>query len=223
MSDATPSPSPATPQRLSLEAVREKLPYQPLLLGIFSLLAGAALTTSYEATKDHIAAAEARDMQMTLSQVLPAGFADNDLLKDVVELDGPKGLRKVHLARKGGAVVGAVFGVAERGYSGEIGVLMAVDAEGAVLGVRVLKHTETPGLGDKIEVARHPWIKGFDGKSLGNPPAEKWAVKKDGGIYDSFAGATITPRAVVKAVKGGLEWFAAQRGKIVGPTGGDAR
>jgi electron transport complex protein RnfG len=208
---------------LALERIREKLPYQPALLGVFSLLAGAALTFSYDATKDQIAAAEARDMQMTLSQVLPAGFADNDLLKDAIELDGPSGKRKVHVAKNGGTVVGAVFGVAERGYSGEIGILMAVDARGTILGVRVLKHTETPGLGDKIEVARNPWIKGFDGKSLGNPPAEKWAVRKDGGIYDSFAGATITPRAVVKAVKGGLQWFAAQRETIVDKAAGDAK
>jgi electron transport complex protein RnfG len=200
----------------SLEQVREKLPYQPVLLGLVALLAGAALTFSYDATKGHIAAAEARDMQMTLAQVLPAGFADNDLLKDVIELDGPAGKRKVHVAKKSGAIVGAVFGVAERGYAGEIGLLMAVDAQGAVLGVRVLKHSETPGLGDKIEVARNPWIKGFDGKSLGNPEPAKWAVRKDGGIYDSFAGATITPRAVVKAVKGGLEWFGAHRVDIMG-------
>jgi electron transport complex protein RnfG len=205
---------------MALERIREKLPYQPVLLGLFSLLAGAALTFSYNATKDQIAAAEARDMQMTLSQVLPAGFADNDLLKDVIELDGPAGKRRVHVAKSAGAVVGAVFGVAERGYSGEIGILMAVDAKGAILGVRVLKHTETPGLGDKIEVARNPWIKGFDGKSIGNPPLEKWGVKKDGGIYDSFAGATITPRAVVKAVKGGLQWFAAHREEIVDKASG---
>jgi len=212
--DAEPTRSAA----LALEQIREKLPYQPVLLGLVALVAGAALTFSHDATRDEIAAAEQRDMQMTLAQVLPAGLADNDLLKDVVELEAketPAGKRKVHLARNSGAVVGAVFSVAERGYSGEIRVLMAVDREGAVLGVRVIKHTETPGLGDKIEVARHPWIKSFDGKSLGNPPAEKWAVKKDGGIYDSFAGATVTPRAVVKAVKGGLLWFAAHRNEIV--------
>jgi len=206
------------PIRLNFDELRERLAYQPVLLGAMALLAGAALTFAYDATRDHIAAAEARDMQQTLAQVLPAGYADNDLLKDVIELAGPKtgSLRKVHLAKKSGVVSGAVFAVGERGYAGEISVLMAVDAEGVILGVRVLKHSETPGLGDKIEVAKHPWIKSFDGKSLGNPPAEKWAVKKDGGIYDAFAGATITPRAVVKAVKGGLDWYAAHRNEIIG-------
>lgn len=217
MSNSEAQEAVATAPRFSLEAVREKLPYQPVLLGSVALIAGAALTFSNQATREHIVAAEARDMQATLAQVLPAGFADNDLLKDVVEVEVDAGKkRKVHVARKGGAVAGAVFGVAERGYSGEIGLLMAVDTQGAVLGVRVLKHTETPGLGDKIEVNRHPWIKSFDGRKLGEPPVEKWAVKKDGGVFDSFAGATITPRAVVKAVKGGLEWFAAHRGEILG-------
>lgn len=205
--------------KFSLAAVREQLPYQPVLLGTVALLAGAALTFSYNATRQHIVAAEARDMQQTLAQVLPAGFADNDLLQDVIELDGvkPGSKRKIHLAKKGGVVTGAVFGVADRGYAGEISLLMAVDRDGTVLGVRVLKHSETPGLGDKIEIAKNAWIKSFDGKSLGHPPAEKWAVKKDGGIYDSFAGATITPRGVVNGVKHGLEYFAAHRQEIVAP------
>lgn len=203
--------------KFSLAAVREQLPYQPVLLGTVALLAGTALTFAYDATRAHIVAAEARDMQQTLAQVLPVGFADNDLLQDVIELDGPAAgkKRKIHLAKKDGVVAGAVFGVADRGYAGEISLLMAVDREGTVLGVRVLKHKETPGLGDKIEIARNPWIKSFDGKSLGNPPAEKWAVKKDGGIYDSFAGATITPRGVVNGVKRGLEYFAAHRAEIL--------
>jgi electron transport complex protein RnfG len=90
-------------------------------------------------------------------------------------------------------------------------VLLGVDADGRVLGARVLSHAETPGLGDKIEVARDDWILSFDGKSLGEPPRERWAVRKDGGDFDQFSGATITPRAVVSAVKSGLELFATQR------------
>lgn len=204
--------------KFSLDAVREQLPYQPVLLGTVALLAGAALTFSFNATREYIVAAEARDMQQTLAQVLPAGFADNDLLKDVIELDGvkPGSKRKIHLAKKAGVVTGAVFGVSDRGYAGEISMLMAVDSAGTVLGVRVLKHTETPGLGDKIEIAKNPWIKSFDGKSLDNLPAEKWAVKKDGGVFDAFAGATITPRGVVNGVKRGLDYFAAHRKEIIG-------
>lgn len=201
---------------MSLDSIREKLGYQPLLLGVVALAASAALAFANTATKDHIAAAEARDMQMSLAQVLPEGFADNDLLADVIEMDGPKGKLKVHVAKKDGKTVGAVFQMAERGYAADIVCLMAVDAGGKVLGVRVLKHTETPGLGDKIEIGKNPWIESFKDKSLQEPVPARWGVKKDGGVFDQFAGATITPRAVVKAVKGGLEFFESHKQQILG-------
>lgn len=111
----------------SLDTLRDRLAYQPLLLGGIALVAGTALTLASNATRAPIAAAEAHDTQMTLAQVLPPGSADNDLLKDVLELPGPitGSTRKIHVARKAGAVTGAVFNVAERGYSGEIRLLMA--------------------------------------------------------------------------------------------------
>ena len=201
---------------MKLDTLRERLPYQPVLLGCVALLAGAALSWANQATHAQIALAEARDMQATLAQVLPEGTADNDLLHDVIELPAPEGNRKIHLARRDGATRAAVFEVAERGYAGAIRLLMAVDSDGTVLGVRVLKHQETPGLGDKIEVAKHDWITRFAGTSLLSPEATRWAVKKDGGQFDQFAGATITPRAVVRAVKGGLDYFAANREAILG-------
>jgi len=201
---------------MNLEQVREKLGYQPLLLGAVALLASAALALASEATRDAIAAAEAKDMRDSLAELLPQGFADNDLLADKIEIDRNGAPLTVYRARSAGKVKGAVFRVAERGYAADIQILMAVDAEGRTLGVRVVKHAETPGLGDKIEVKKDAWIKSFDGKSLGDPAAEKWAVKKDGGVYDQFAGATITPRAVVKAVKGGLAFFAGHRREILG-------
>jgi len=201
---------------MSLDSIREKLGYQPVLLGVVALAASAALAFANTATKDHIAAAEARDMQMSLAQVLPEGFADNDLLADVTEMDGPKGKLKVHIAKKDGKPVGAVFQVAERGYAADIVCLMAVDATGTLLGVRVLKHSETPGLGDKIEIGKAPWIESFKGKSLQEPVPARWGVKKDGGVFDQFAGATITPRAVVKAVKGGLDFFESHKQQILG-------
>lgn len=201
---------------MSLDSIREKLGYQPLLLGVVALAASAALAFANTATKDHIAAAEARDMQMSLAQVLPEGFADNDLLADVTEMAGPKGKLKVHIAKKDGKPVGAVFQMAERGYAADIVCLMAVDAKGTLLGVRVLKHSETPGLGDKIEIGKNAWIESFKGKSLQEPVPARWGVKKDGGVFDQFAGATITPRAVVKAVKGGLDFFESHKQQILG-------
>lgn len=201
---------------MNFESFREKIGYQPVLLGTFALLASGALAWSSGATSGAIAAAEAKDLRDSLSEVLPAGFADNDFLNDKVEIERNGKQVTIYRARQGETVKGAVFKVAERGYTTDIQVLMAVDAEGRTLGVRVLKHAETPGLGDKIEIKKDPWIKSFDGKSLGDPAPEKWAVKKDSGIFDQFAGATITPRAVVKAVKGGLEFYGEHRKEILG-------
>ena len=201
---------------MGFESFREKLGYQPLLLGVFALLASGALAWASSATGDAIAAAEAKDLRDSLSEVLPQGMADNDFLKGTVDLENNGKTVTIYRARSGGEVRAVLFKVAERGYAGDIQVLMAVDSDGRTLGVRVLKHSETPGLGDKIEVKKDPWVKGFDGRSLGDPSPEKWAVKKDSGIFDQFAGATITPRAVVKAVKGGLEFYADHRQEIIG-------
>ena len=92
---------------------------------------------------------------------------------------------------------------------------MGVDSNGTLLGVRVIAHAETPGLGDKIEAGKSNWIFGFKGKSLNNPPEDKWLVKKDGGVFDSFTGATITPRGVVAGIHHGLEVFAAHRTELL--------
>lgn len=201
---------------MNLDAIREKISYQPLLLGSFALLASGALAWASGATGAAIAAAEAKDLRDSLSEVLPSGLADNDFLKDTVSVDRDGQPVTIYRARQGQEVKAALFKVAGRGYAGEIQILMAVDMAGHTLGVRVLKHAETPGLGDKIEVRKDAWIKSFDGKSLGDPAPEKWAVKKDNGVFDQFAGATITPRGVVKAVKGGLEFFAAHKAEITG-------
>lgn len=200
---------------MNFESIREKIAYQPILLGVFALLASGALAWASSATGDAIAAAEAKDLRDSLSEVLPAGLADNDFLKDTVDLKNGEKTVTIYRARREGVVKAALFKVAERGYAGDIQVLMAVGSDGKTLGVRVLKHSETPGLGDKIEVKKDPWVKSFDGKSLGDPAPEKWAVKKDGGIFDQFAGATITPRAVVKAVKGSMDFFTAHKAEII--------
>jgi len=204
---------------MTLDTLRDKLGYQPLLLGIVALLASAALAVVADATAPAIAAAEAKDLRDSLSDVLPSGLADNDFLKDTVDLQRDGKTVTIYRARHGEEMKAVLFKVAERGYSGEISVLMAVDMDGRTLGVRVLKHTETPGLGDKIEVRKDDWVLDFNGKSLGEPAPERWGVKKDNGVFDQFAGATITPRAVVKAVKGGLEFFTARKAEITGQAG----
>ncbi|HET8791735.1 MAG TPA: RnfABCDGE type electron transport complex subunit G, partial [Modicisalibacter sp.] len=108
-------------------------------------------------------------------------------------------------------------------YSGDISLLVGIDANGELTGVRVLSHRETPGLGDKIEVRKSDWITQFAGLSLGNPPIEQWAVKKDGGVFDAFTGATITPRAVIGAIKRSLEYFASHRALLLGKPEGDSQ
>ncbi len=117
----------------------------------------------------------------------------------------------VYRALDGLDVSAVAFETVGQGYAGPIRVLLGIGTDGRILGARVLSHSETPGLGDKIEISRDDWISAFNGLSLGDPPPERWAVKKDGGVFDQFSGATITPRAVVAAIKGGLETFAAQR------------
>lgn len=193
---------------MDIKALQQKIGYHGIFLGLVGLLASAALATADLLTHNEILAAERRDLEVSLQQVLPAGLADNDLLKDAVRLKRKDGKEvTVYRARFGSESRGAVFEVSSRGYAGDVVALMGVDSAGVVLGVRVIKHMETPGLGDKIEIAKHQWIIDFNGKSLGSPPLEKWGVKKDGGVFDQFAGATITPRAVVKAVREGLLFY----------------
>ena len=199
---------------MNLETLRGKLSYQGLLLGGAALLTSGALALASRTTSADIEAAAADDLKQSLAQVLPGQY-DNDLLGDSVTLPGPGGGVTVYRGRRAGRVEAVVFQVAGPGYAGPIACIMGVDRDGRVLGVRVLSHKETPGLGDKIEPAKADWIHGFERRFLGDPPADKWAVKKDGGVFDQFTGATITPRGVVKAVKSGLEFFEHERGRLL--------
>lgn len=182
-----------------------------LVLGGFSLAATLLLTVAYGLTKAPIEQSALEDLRRSLEQVIPASIYDNNPAADTVQLQINGKPLLVYRASKANHVTGVAFETSRKGYSGEIRVLLGIDENGKLLGVRVLKHTETPGLGDKIEVNRNDWITRFTGKSLGNPPDAQWAVKKDGGPFDQFAGATITPRAVVNSIRDGLRLFAAHR------------
>ena len=204
-----------------LKKSQEYVGYHSVMLGLIGLLASVALAYSSVATEGQIAKVLAEDQKASLAQVMPEKLHDNDLLKDVVEItDSKMGAHpvKVYLARQAKEFAGAVFETSSYGYSGTIRLIMAVDKEGKILGARVLAHTETPGLGDKIEVLRDPWITKFNGLSLSNPDEKGWHVKKDGGMFDQFSGATITPRAVVKAIKQGLDFFSAHRQELLTST-----
>ncbi|MFT5220902.1 MAG: electron transport complex protein RnfG, partial [Gammaproteobacteria bacterium] len=145
--------------------------------------------------------------------LLPAEQFDNDIANDTRHLPaapllGTEERSIVYRARRQGQPVAAIFNsIAPDGYSGRIHLLVGVYIDGSVAGVRVVKHAETPGLGDAIEVKKSPWITLFDGRSLLNPQLPGWGVKRDGGAYDQFTGATITPRAVVAAVKNTLLYY----------------
>lgn len=186
-----------------------------LVLGGFSLAATLLLAVANTLTLEPIAQSAREDLRRSLEQVMPANGLDNNPATDtlVLKADGKDVL--VYRARKGERVSGVAFEVSHRGYSGSIRVLLGIDADGQLTGVRVLHHTETPGLGDKIEVNRSDWITRFTGLSLGNPPDALWTVKKDGGSFDQFAGATITPRAVINAIRNGLRLFATQRDALL--------
>ncbi len=207
---------------MELAALRNNLNYQGLSLGIVGLVTSGLLALAATATRPAIEAAERRDLMASLTQVLPGGF-DNDLLADAIEVPGPDGRVSVYRARHGSEIDAVVFRVTGQGYAGPVVCLLGIDPRGKILGVRVLKHAETPGLGDKIEPSKSDWINGFAGRTLGNPAPQRWAVKKDGGDFDQFSGATITPRAVVGAIKGGLELFASQRARMLGEEMGEAR
>ena len=185
------------------------------ILGSFCLGFGLVLAVTDRATTDDIAARALEDKQNSLGQVIPDALHDNDPVADSIGMKDAEGREiTVYRARKEGRVTGVAYEIHGTGYAGEIRLMMGVDARGKLLGVRVLAHKETPGLGDKIEVKKGDWILGFDGLSLGDPPEQRWKVKKDGGQFDQFAGATITPRGVVAAIKGGLEFYAANRERM---------
>ncbi len=164
-----------------------------------------------------IEAAQKAALQASLNALIPTDAYDNDLLHDTKQVVAPDYLGTdqpvtIYRARKAGKPVAVLFEtIAPDGYSGAIHLLVGIRADGSLLGVRVLEHRETPGLGDKIEKAKSNWIDNFTGKRLTPDNTTQWAVKKDGGMFDQFTGATITPRAVVKAVKKALEFFNANK------------
>lgn len=197
----------------NLEKMRGKLHYQAGILAGFALTAAIVLGLADLATRGVIQLRLEEDLKASLDEVIPAGLHDNNLLNDTVTVqseDANLGAAEtvVYLAKKQGAVNAVSFKfVAPDGYAGPVSLVMGIDKKGKILGVRVISHVETPGLGDKIEIAKSKWILSFNGKSLDNVTIAEWAVKKDGGIFDQFAGATITPRKVVQAIRRGLEFY----------------
>ena len=180
---------------------------------LFAVLGAALVGVTFIQTEDDIKYNEKLTLLKKLNNIIPAKSYDNDLLLDTIiikpsTLLSTKEESLAYRARKNGQNVAVVFSsIAPNGYNGSIHLLVGVNTDGTLSGVRVVKHRETPGLGDVVEISRSNWILGFDDKSLSNPDDKGWKVKRDGGVFDQFTGATITPRAVVKAVHNALLYF----------------
>lgn len=187
-----------------------------VILGAFCLGFGVVLASTDMVTSAPIAQRALEDKQNALSKVIPDAIHDNNPVTDTLTLKNHEGKDvTIYRATKAGKVTGVAYQIEGSGYAGEIRLMLAVDSEGKVLGVRALAHKETPGLGDKIEAAKNDWITRFNGLSLGNPVPDKWKVKKDGGVFDQFSGATITPRGVVTGIRHGLEFFAENKAQLL--------
>ena len=210
----TPHVKPLTAPRMAVRTA--------LILFAFVVVFTALLASAYTLTRPAIEAAAAEEKMKLIDEVLPRSAYDNDLLKDTIAL-GPTpelGLdtaSTAYRARRGGKLVALIFeAVAPDGYAGKIRLIVALAPDGTVYGVRVTQHKETPGLGDYIEPKKdknkeRPWITQFDGLTPASSTPREWQVKKDGGRFDAVAGATVTPRAVVKAVRKAALYVEAQR------------
>lgn len=199
-------------------------PLRPLraaaTLAIAAVAAVGLVALVHDLTRPTIEAGERARQTAQLAAVLGGTRFDNDLLADVVtvrdeELLGSSDGLPAYRARLDGQPVAVLLtAVAPGGYAGPIRLLVAVGRDARVLGVRVLEHAETPGLGDAIDEHRSGWIHAFAGRSLADPPPGRWKVRKDGGDFDQFTGATVTPRAVVAAVASALVYFERHRDEL---------
>lgn len=202
-----------------------------LILGAFALVTAGVLAVTHLQTKNKIALAERKAAQAALLEILPAHTHDNDLLTDTWNI--PESLRSnlnvpassnIHIARQSGVPTAAIIpSVATDGYSGDISFIVGIEKSGRIAGVRVLSHKETPGLGDKVDIKKSDWILGFNSKSLTNPSIANWKVVKDGGTFDQFTGATITPRALVKQIATTLSFFEKNQDNIFSKRTGQSR
>ncbi len=180
-----------------------------VMLALFAIVTTALISLTYDGTRDKITQQQQQRLLSVLGEVVPPGLHDNLLYQNCTQAISPLlGNRKPHRvyrAYEGDTPVAfAIETTAPDGYSGSIELVVGINLSMDVLGVRVIEHKETPGLGDKIETSVSDWIYSFTGMSFDPDSLAKWQVRKDGGVFDQFTGATITPRAVVNAVKNTL-------------------
>jgi electron transport complex protein RnfG len=184
-----------------------------LTLALIAAICTALVALTFQATRERIAANEKALLEQSLQPALAGTFYDSGVSESRLVLPPPHGLpgndpAVIYRVFAEGEPVAALFAVTARdGFSGPIRILVGIAVDGAITGVRILQHRETPGLGDKIESARSDWVFQFDGRSMGNPVATEWAIEVDGGEFDQLTGASVTPRAIIKAIRDTLNYF----------------
>ena len=191
-----------------------------ITLAAIAAICATLVAATYSLTIERIAANERAFLERRLAPALAGVDYDGSIIESRVVMEPPHALpgdnaAVIYRAYAAGAPVAALFAVTARGgYAGPIRILVGIDADGAITGVRILAHRETPGLGDGIEESRSDWVHQFDGRSLGDPPAAAWQLRVDGGDFDQLTGASVTPRAVIKAVRETLLYFRDHREEI---------
>jgi electron transport complex protein RnfG len=204
------------PTRL-LDAVRRS----GLGISLFAILSAGIIAITQVNTREQIAANQAAAAARALFEIYPSSI-DPELYQHQLQLSadslGHSAQQVAYQAIEAGQVSGVILPVrTSEGYSGDIDLLVGVNRDGSVGGVRVVTHRETPGLGDNIELAKSDWILSFNGRSRDGSDDPRWAVRKDGGEFDQFTGATITPRAIVDATATALDYFEANRALLLAP------
>lgn len=191
------------------------------VLALFASITSLAIGWTYLGTQAQIELAVRRAEARQLMEIFPAETHDNELVDDTFVLEaetpllGLRERRQGYRVREDQRVIGVILPATARdGYSGDIRTLVGVRSDGSVAGVRVVAHKETPGLGDKVDLRKSRWILGFNDRSLENPAIGDWTVSKDGGAFDQFTGATVTPRAVTLATRRALEYAALHRADL---------
>ena len=199
-----------------------------LTLAVIAAICTALVATTYYFTADRIAANDKALLEQSLHPALSDLFYDSGVSESRLVLAPPHDLpgsdeALIYRVYAEGKPVAALFVVTARdGFSGPIRILVGVDMQGVVTGLRILKHRETPGLGDKIVSSRSDWVHQFQGRSIDNPVLSDWAIRRDGGSFDQLTGASVTPRAVVKAMRDTLVYFETNRAEIfAAPATGD--
>lgn len=189
------------------------------ILGLFAIAGTLLVALTHDTTREQVQHNKRAFTLMRLHELIPPQLHDNDMDRDTIEVSDPllgsKQPVTVYRARKDNQPVAAIVqAIAPDGYSGRLVLLVAIRMDGTLAGVRVVDHQETPGLGDAIDARKSGWILQFAGRSLDNPPAEQWKVKRDNGSFDQITSATITSRAVVKAVYNSIVYFNSHRDEL---------